>query len=120
MNFKRYILLYTIIPMLILAVSASYFRFMVSQDYLVTYEGFCDPYTESCFIYCEDETCTDPFYSTSITRKAAAVFSVCGEDITDCEAADVCTDNETECSVLYCDPILDIDACEMLSLTDLE
>jgi hypothetical protein len=40
----------------------SYARFFVLDDYIVMYEGDCDPYTESCFIGCEDDECTEEYY----------------------------------------------------------
>ena len=58
-HFKRFFLLYTLLPLTLLAFGASYYRFMISYDYPVTFEGYCDPYTKSCFEYCEDDDCPD-------------------------------------------------------------
>ena len=70
-HFKKHFLLYTLLPLVILMVSASYYRFVVTQDYTVGYEGLCDPYEEECFVYCEDDECIEPFYYSWIERNGA-------------------------------------------------
>lgn len=116
-HFKRYFLLYTVLPLLLLSLAASYFRFMVIYDYQVTFEGFCDPYSESCFEYCEDEECVEPFHYTWFTRSAAGLQNSCSElSILDCELAEECEVGE-ECGAVYCDPSVDED-CEFLTEDD--
>lgn len=110
MHFKKYILLYTLIPILILTVATSYYRFMVLYDYIAAYEGECDPYTESCFVGCEDEDsvfgeCNSEYYYTKIQRNAHDLIALCGESIVGCEMASVCTAGEEKCSVTFCDAI---------------
>lgn len=105
MHFKDNILKYTLIPLCILFVGASYVRFMVVHDFVVSYEGICDESTESCFIGCEDEECTSLYYYTKIEKYAADVFSQCGEDITDCEYAFTCLASDRhDCKIEYCTP----------------
>ena len=99
-------------------VSASYYRFMVIKDYMVRYEGPCDQYTESCYIGCEDDECSEQYFYTEITRHANDIYSLCGEDITDCEAANTCSPIDRECSVAYCDLDIERDACETISEVD--
>jgi len=74
---------------------------MVVGDYTVTYEIDCDPNTTSCFVGCEDEDCTENYYYSYMTRQAKVVENLCGEDITDCEAALSCQTGE-ECYVELC------------------
>lgn len=118
-HFKRYFLLYTLLPLTILTIGASYYRFVISYDYPVVFEGYCDPYAESCFEYCEDSSCTEPFHYTWFTRDAAALRDACGDDvdILSCENAEACEADETDCYATYCDPTVDLD-CEFLSAAD--
>lgn len=113
MRFRNNFLLYTLIPLVTLFIGASYIRFMVLHDYTVAYEGMCDPITESCFIGCEDEECTVEYYYTQVEKYAPNLNAQCGNDITDCEDANVCLKEEgSQCSVTYCDPEADGEACE--------
>lgn len=116
MGFKEHILFYTLLPLLVLTIGASYVRFMVVHDYLVAYEGDCDPVTNSCFVGCEDEECTSEYYYSLVQKHAVTLEAECGVDITDCEAASICTsDSDAECSITYCDPQLDGEACESVT-----
>ncbi len=118
MHFRENILIYTIVPLLILLSAASYYRFVIQKDYLVSYEGDCDPYTETCFLYCEDDECTEPFYYSIIERKASEVFALCGTDVTLCDEAYECQENVETCSVTYCDIEFDGKECEVLTEKD--
>lgn len=119
MHLKRYFLLYTLVLLTIFLIAGSYYRFMVAHDYLVYYEGECDPYTEQCFLYCEDEECSEPSYYTEVVRKAYAVMSLCGEDITECESASFCGESEADCEVTYCDSSIEENECEDLGAGDI-
>jgi len=100
-HIKKYLLLYTLLPLIILMVASSYYRFMIAQDYTVGYEGYCDPYEQSCFVYCEDEACAEPFYYSWIERHAGTVHAMCGPLVTECEAAYSCA-GDASCSITYC------------------
>lgn len=102
-----------------LTISASFVRFMVSYDYLVYDEVECDPYTESCFVYCEDENCIEPFYYVEIERLASNLVNFCDGNNVDCEEAYWCQPNEKKCRITYCDPTDDPSYCDELSETDL-
>ncbi|MFZ2252719.1 MAG: hypothetical protein WAW13_00930 [Minisyncoccia bacterium] len=116
MNFRNNFLLYTLALLFILMVSASYFRFLVMHDYVVAYEGTCDPATNNCFIGCTDDECTENYYYSKVQKAAPDVFVQCGDDITDCEDANVClSEGDTQCSITYCDLETDGDACEILT-----
>ncbi|MBU1755080.1 hypothetical protein KKH81_02255, partial [Patescibacteria group bacterium] len=80
-----------------------YERFLVNHDYIVEYEGECDAETESCFVGCEDDECTETYYYSLVEKYAADVRKQCGVDITDCEDANICLESDTHCSVTYCD-----------------
>lgn len=101
---RSHLLAYACVPLLILAGILSYHRFIVSYDYLVEYEGECDPAVESCYVGCEDETCAEVYYYTNVTKHAADLYAACGPDITDCTEASICLPNDRVCEVAYCDP----------------
>lgn len=114
-HLKKYILIYTVLPLVILALGASYVRFMVQYDYLVLYEGECDPYTQICFEYCEDEECNEPVYYTWIERSASVLKKICGDQsILECQTAMSCLPDEQQCSISFCDSTIDED-CENLN-----
>jgi hypothetical protein len=116
-HFKNYLLVYTITPLLVLTLSASYYRFLISEEYTLAYEGNCDPYTQTCFVGCNDEDCTDIYYYSYIARSAATLSSVCGDSIESCVNAHFCTPGEQNCTVTFCDPRAG-DVCEELSISD--
>lgn len=90
---------------------------MIQNDYLVSYEGFCDPAESSCYVDCADDECTEEYYFTIVERPATEIYSLCGSDITDCEAANHCSTDSEECSVSYCDPDAGEDNCVSLTTT---
>ena len=117
-HLKKYFLLYTLLPLFVLTVAASYLRFMVNYDYLVSYEGACDELTQNCFIYCEDDECRAPLYYSMIELDASSLRSICGAkaDILDCEAASSCQATDSSCTITYCDASTD-DNCESIPPT---
>lgn len=119
MKFSENILLYTLTPLIILFIGASYMRFFIIHDYMVEYEGVCDPATNHCFIGCEDEQCTTEYYYSKIQKYAPNIIEQCGSNITDCDNASICTDSETKCSITFCEAELDGEICESLDENDL-
>lgn len=98
--------------MLVLASGASYVRFMITHDYLVAYEGTCDPTLNTCFIGCNDDECTEEYYYAQVQKTAVNIEKQCGIDITDCENANICLPNENDnCMITYCNPEIDGDSC---------
>lgn len=116
-HFQRHLLAYIFIPLIILTVAASFYRFMVAQDYTVGYEGLCDPYTEECYVYCEDEECTEPFYYSWIERNAGLLYEQCGELVTECDAAYECPIDDESCFIYFCDP--EFEECDELTEADM-
>ena len=113
-HLKKYFLLYAITPLAILTISASYYRYMVLEDFIVSYEVDCNPQTSSCFIGCEDDECTEEYYYNLVTRRAPDINLLCGDDITDCKAAATCNTGETFCEVEYCDENIDMHECTQI------
>lgn len=103
MHIRRHILLYALLPLVLISGTASFYRFIVANDYIIEYEGACDPAVESCFVGCEDDECEEPYPYKYMHKYAADVREACGPDIADCEAASVCLPEDTECSIEYCD-----------------
>jgi hypothetical protein len=91
---------------------ASYYRFMINHDYLVSYEGVCNPAVEECFVGCEDEECAQEYFYSEVQKYAADLYMQCGKDITDCESASVCFQGDRECYVTYCSVEMGDDNCE--------
>lgn len=120
--FRQHFFSFTIVILLLLTAGVSYVRFMMLHDYVVAYEGDCDPYTQSCFIGCEDDECTEEYYYSAVQKYAPNVEAQCGPDITDCDAAYECLPEDgDQCEIVYCDPVIDgEEACEMLTEVDME
>ena len=118
--FKAHFFSVIIVLLLLLLASSSYVRFIVQNDYLVSFEGECDPYSESCYEGCEDEECTEVYYYSIIERHASELSNLCGSDISDCDDAFVCQPAVENCSVTYCDETIDgEDVCVVLSETEI-
>jgi len=100
---KHHILALALVPLVLVAAAMSYHRFMVQEDYIVQYEGTCDPAVENCYVACEDEECTSVYYYTLVQKYAADVYAQCGPDITDCEAASICVPDDQLCSIEACE-----------------
>ena len=92
---------------------------MVSYEYEVVYEGFCDPYTSDCYEYCEDDECAEPIHYTLVYKQAKELRDVCGElDVLSCDAASSCGANEVGCQIEYCDTTESEHECELLELSE--
>jgi len=95
---------FTLVLLTIFATGASYVKFVSIHDYTIYDEIECDPYTASCFLYCEDEECTEPFYYAEIIRQANNYVAYCGStDYFDCDASYGCMEEESECEVTFCE-----------------
>lgn len=119
MVLKDHLLTLVILPLMVLFIASSYYRFMVMQDYTIGYEGDCNPYTQNCYYYCDewddadpdnDDECAEPFYYSWIDRHAGMIYNTCAPEWeAQCEAAALCIDGEeceAECnfgSVALCD-----------------
>jgi len=103
MGSRHNVFFYIIVLFLLLTAAASYYRFVVLNDYLVSYEIACDPYLSDCFVGCADAACTNTYYYSLVTRHAAEVRALCGESITNCPAAAYCPADNTACVLKACD-----------------
>ena len=109
------ILLSIFLVLLVLSVSASYYRFMVLQDYIVSTEVDCDPSIESCFVWiCDpevdgEEMCTGDLTEDTWYYKIAfrnAMF------IPDCDSAE-----DENCVPFEC-PVTAEEGCGEITCTD--
>ncbi len=106
-----HVLSFVIIPLVIIVCFISYYRFMVRNDYVVGYEGKCNPAIEKCFVGCEDDACTKNNYYSKVQKYAPDLYKECGKDITDCENASKCLPGDRNCSIIHCDPTVEGDTC---------
>lgn len=115
MHPSKHILAAVLVPLMLISGAASYYRFVVANDYIVEYEGECDPASESCFEGCEDDLCEETYPYKLMEKYAADLREACGPDISDCEEANICLPTDSDCEVTYCDPEnLEIDeACAL-------
>lgn len=104
MHPSKHVLAAIVVPLIALSAVASYYRFVVTSDYIVEYEGECDPALESCFEGCEDDACEETYPYKVMHKYAADLRETCGPDITDCTEASMCLPGDQECTVTYCDP----------------
>lgn len=110
-KYKEHPLKYILIPLIFIISIVSFYRFVIRQDYLVRYEGVCDPTTDKCFLGCEDDACTQEYNYSKVVKYAPDIYSECGDNITDCEAASICLPSDRMCSITYCDTSVDGDIC---------
>jgi hypothetical protein len=106
-NFREYFFYYFLLVIIIITGAFSYYRFVVQHDYIVYYEGECDPNVQSCFVGCEDDECINEYYYLEVQKYASDLLKVCGNYITDCAEANICLPTDQECTITYCDPEID-------------
>ena len=102
-KFREHFFLYIFLPLIILVGVVSYYRFIIKHDYVVSYQGVCNPATGKCFMSCNDNACTKPDYYSEMQKYEPDLYKECGQDITDCAAASVCLPGDRKCSITYCD-----------------
>ncbi len=93
---------------------ASYIRFIVDRNYLVSYEGKCDSRVEVCFSGCKNDACTETYEFSKVQKYGADLYAECGDDITNCDSANVCRSTDRECTVTHCDTKTDGSACAQI------
>lgn len=106
------IIVYLTVGLFAVLLFSSWMRFMVNYDYIVTYEAACDPYSNVCFIGCEDAECFQPYYYANMQKYAADLYRQCGNDIRECKEAEACLPGDRSCTITYCDPRVDGQTCE--------
>ena len=106
-NFREHFFFLALSLLVVMVGVVSYYRFITRNDYIVEYQGVCDPTREKCFIGCEDDACTKESYYSKVQKYAPDLFAECGKDITGCETANKCLPNDRKCSITYCDEIMD-------------
>lgn len=108
MDIKSKILYGFLAAILILSSSASYYRFMVLNDYIVEAQVDCDPTLESCFVWeCDpsvESECTgneeeDTWHFKYAYRNAGNIPE-CTDDT--CSPFECSSANEADCSEVTC------------------
>ncbi len=109
MNKSSKILVGGIIFLIGLSLTASYYKYLVLQDYQVEMQIDCDPSTESCFVWeCDPEVedeCTgipeeDIWYYKYFYRNTSNIPQ-CDPESEDCEAL-TCSEDEEGCYEVTC------------------
>ena len=100
--FNNYFFFLTLSFCVVFFIGFSYYRFMVKHDYVVSYHGSCDPITGKCFMSCDDDACTKPDYYTEMQKYEPDLYKECGQDIINCDLANICLLIDRKCSVTYC------------------
>lgn len=103
MKYLEHIFFNVIFALFILFLGTSYVRFMILHDYRVSYAITCNPKTDSCYIDCEDETCTQEYYYV-VEKYAPDILEQCGMSVEGCRMAEKCQSSDTNCKVKYCEP----------------
>lgn len=107
---------YILTPLCVLAAFASLYRFVLVHNYIVEYEGVCDPATGHCFVGCDNDACTEQHFYTKMRKYVPDIYAECGADVTGCAKASVCLPGDRSCSVSYCAPqtVRDDEKCQKL------
>lgn len=103
MNFKKHPLVYILLPLCVLSLASSFYRFFVTEDYIVEYEAPCDPEMKKCFIG-NDKTTGEQYFYSQGHKQATVLRTECGINIADCELAGICAATDKDCSITYCTP----------------
>lgn len=116
MSFHKNFFAYILIILFAFLTGAAYARFVIHRDYMVSYEGVCDPLTYDCYIGCEDDACSEPYYYMWVEKHAADLYAQCGKDITECDAANTCLSGAEDqaCTIEYCDSTSVDAGCETM------
>lgn len=121
MKFKDNFLSYTLIPLIVLFIGATYVRFVVMYDYTIEYEIDCDSSNTSCFIGCLDDECLETYYYKIIQKNAFELREQCGINISNCEFASTCLpDEESTCTLTHCDPDNTASECSVAEIVNTE
>lgn len=100
---RSHILVSICVPLILLAVLVSYYRFYVAYDYIADYEIPCEPGTQNCFVRCDTDMCTDAVPFIRVSKYALDLYLQCGANIEGCAAAGTCLQTDRQCSVHFCD-----------------
>jgi len=75
---------------------------MIIKNYIVLYQGDCDPAIERCFASCTDGTCQQQQYYMKVQKYVPDVYAECGSDMVGCAKANMCLPSDMKCSITYC------------------
>ncbi len=96
---------YIVLTLLIVgSVSATFYRIFILKDYQIIAESSCDPVSEECYAYTDEETGEVSYYK-KVSKKAANI-AICEatEEKLGCNEELTCLEGEESCSYMYCNP----------------
>lgn len=111
MDTKSKILFWVVATLIVLSISASYYRYMVLHDYIVEAQIDCDPQLENCFVWqcdieidgeCSEDPEQNIWYYKYLYRNAKNI-PLCDPADEQCTAL-TCPDGEAECEYVTCTP----------------
>ena len=111
LHIKRHFFSYVLILFIVVMGVTSYIRFLVYHDYVVEYEGVCDPDVQNCFVGHEENDSNQEYYFTKVIKYAPDLYKECGNNITNCEKANTCLPNEKSCFIVFCEEEDGTDIC---------
>jgi hypothetical protein len=104
------ILLVAFVFLIVLAVSASYYKFVVLRDFVIEAQVDCDPTSESCFVWeCDpgiEDECTgieeDDTWYYKIAHRNAKNIPLCNTDDETCLPFTCPDEGEAQCDEILC------------------
>ncbi len=110
MNKKSKIIFSILGILVVLSVSATYYRYVILHNYLVETEVSCDPSYESCFVWTcdpgtEGECTSNPEEDTwyyKIAHRNAKNIPLCDPDDVNCLPFQCAEENEEGCDEVIC------------------
>lgn len=110
MDKKSKYLLWAFILVAIVSAIYGYRTILGERDFVVNSTTICNPETESCFKWCDEEECEDEYYNKII--KNGQSIPVCNEALEECESL-VCEPEEQDCRIITCseETVVDGEIC---------
>jgi len=87
------------ILLVIVVAGWGYRAFFIERDFVVYSTTACNPQTEICFVWCEDDVCEEDYYKKIV--KNAKNIPLCYEAVEECEPL-ACEPEETGCEIISC------------------
>lgn len=101
MDKKSKILLSVVTILIVAVVGIEFNRIVVQKNYQIIDWVDCDPQSNSCFVYEDEETGEVTNYAV-ISKKASTIFA-CNPATQTCDEL-MCEEGELDCEISFCTP----------------